>query len=95
DPHGGQSSAQAVSGSTGSTNVVGMSEKDAEAWFNGQQGPNNLCVAYAYGQCTWWTCMRAKKLGWKNIGQYWGNGQDWARSAAAAGYKTTTDAPVA
>ena len=95
DPHGGQSSAQAVSGSTGSTNVVGMSEKDAEAWFNGQQGPNNLCVAYAYGQCTWWTCMRAKKLGWKNIGQYWGNGQDWARSGAAAGYKTTTDAPVA
>ena len=95
DPHGGQSSAQAVSGSTGSTNVVGMSEKDAEAWFNGQQGPNNLCVAYAYGQCTWWTCMRAKKLGWKNIGQYWGNGQDWARSATAAGYKTTTDAPVA
>lgn len=39
--------------------------------------------------------MRAKKLGWKNIGQYWGNGQDWARSATAAGYKTTTDAPVA
>ena len=77
---GSASSAQAVSGSTGSTNVVGMSEKDAEAWFNGQQGPNNLCVAYAYGQCTWWTCMRAKKLGWKNVGQYWGNGQDWARS---------------
>lgn len=95
DPHGGQSSAQAVSGSTGSTNVVGMSEKDAEAWFNGQQGPNNYCATYAYGQCTWWTCMRAKKLGWKNIGQYWGNGQDWARSATAAGYKTTTDAPVA
>ena len=39
--------------------------------------------------------MRAKKLGWKNVGQYWGNGQDWARSGAAAGYKTTTDAPVA
>lgn len=38
--------------------------------------------------------MRAKKLGWK-VGQYWGNGQDWARSGAAAGYKTTTDAPVA
>ena len=74
--------------------TVWMSEKDAEAWFNGQQGPNNLCVAYAYGQCTWWTCMRAKKLGWKNVGQYWGNGQDWARSGAAAGYKTTTDAPV-
>lgn len=92
---GSASSAQAVSGSTGSTNVVGMSEKDAEAWFNGQQGPNNYCATYAYGQCTWWTCMRAKKLGWKNVGQYWGNGQDWARSGAAAGYKTTTDAPVA
>ena len=92
---GSSSSAQAVSGSTGSTKVVGMSEKDAEAWFNGQQGPNNYCATYAYGQCTWWTCMRAKKLGWKNIGQYWGNGQDWARSGAAAGYKTTTDAPVA
>ena len=60
----------------------------AEAWFNGQQGPNNYCATYAYGQCTWWTCMRAKKLGWKNVGQYWGNGQDWARSGAAAGYKT-------
>lgn len=92
---GSASSAQAVSGSTGSTNVVGMSEQDAEAWFNGQQGPNNYCATYAYGQCTWWTCMRAKKLGWKNVGQYWGNGQDWARSGAAAGYKTTTDAPVA
>lgn len=89
------SSAQAVSGSTGSTNVVGMSEADAEAWFNGQQGPNNYCATYAFGQCTWWTCMRAKKLGWKNVGQYWGNGQDWARSGAAAGYETTDTAPVA
>ena len=92
---GSASSAQAVSGSTGSTNVAGMGEKDAEAWFNGQQGPNDYCATYAYGQCTWWTCMRAKKLGWKNVGQYWGNGQDWARSGANAGYKTTTDAPVA
>lgn len=53
DPHGGQSSAQAVSGSTGSTNVVGMSEKDAEAWFNGQQGPNNMGASGSSGteQC--------------------------------------------
>ena len=91
---GSTSSAQAVSGSTGSTNVVGMTEADAEAWFGGKQGPNDFCGTYAYGQCTWWTCMRAKKLGWKNIGQYWGDGQNWARSGAAAGYKTTTDAPV-
>ena len=92
---GSTSSAQAVSGNTGSTNVVGMSESDAEAWFGGKQGPNNYCATYAYGQCTWWSCMRAEKLGWKNLGQYWGNGADWANSGAKAGYKTTTDAPVA
>lgn len=93
---GGTASAQAVSGSTGtgSKGVVGMTEADAEKWFGGKQGPDDFCASYAYGQCTWWTCMRAKKLGWKNIGKYWGDGKDWARSGAAAGYRTTTDAPV-
>ena len=82
-------------GSTGAAGVVGMDEAAAEAWFGEQQGPGNFCATYAYGQCTWWTCMRAKKIGWKGIGQYWGDGKDWARSAASAGYRTTTSLPVA
>ena len=95
DGNGSASSAQAVSGNIGSANVVGMSESDAEAWYGGRQGPDDFCRTYAYGQCTWWTCMRARKIGWKNIGRYWGNGADWAGSAAKAGYRTTVDAPVA
>lgn len=90
----GSSSGQAVSGSTGATRVTGMSERDAMAWYGGAQGPDNACIAYAYGQCTWWACMRGNRLGWKRIGSYWGNGQDWASSASKAGYRTTRDAPV-
>ncbi len=91
----GTSNGQAVSGGTGSTELVGMSEQDAMAWFDGRQGPDDFCATYAYGQCTWWTCMRAKKLGWTGVGRYWGNGQDWAASGAKAGFRTTKDAPVA
>lgn len=91
----GTSNGQAVSGGTGSTELVGMSEQDAMAWFDGRQGPDDFCATYAYGQCTWWTCMRAKKLSWTGVGRYWGNGQDWAASGAKAGFRTTKDAPVA
>lgn len=91
----GTSNGQAVSGGTGSTELVGMSEQDAMAWFDGRQGPDDFCATYAYGQCTWWTCMKAKKLGWTGVGRYWGNGQDWAASGAKAGFRTTKDAPVA
>lgn len=92
--YNGSATSSAI-GSTGAAGVVGMDEAAAEAWFGGQQGPGNFCATYAYGQCTWWTCMRAKKIGWKGVGQYWGNGKDWARSAASAGYRTTTSLPVA
>lgn len=91
----GTSNGQAVSGGTGSTELVGMSEQDAMAWFDGRQGPDDFCATYAYGQCTWWTCMRAKKLGWTGVGRYWGNGQDWASSGAKAGFRITKNAPVA
>ena len=88
---------QAVSSSTGSSSgsLVGMDEQAARAWFGGRQGPDDACSAYAYGQCTWWSCMRGYRIGWKKIGSFWGNGQDWASSAAAAGFRTTRTAPVA
>ncbi|PST47926.1 hypothetical protein COO72_10505 [Bifidobacterium callitrichos] len=91
----GSTQAAGTSGSTGAVNPVGLDENGVRAWFGGQQGPNNICAAYAYGQCTWYACIRGYKIGWKGIGSHWGNGQDWARSAAKAGFKTTKTAPVA
>lgn len=86
---------QAVSGSTSSGDgAIGLDERAAEAWFDGRQGPEGACATYAYGQCTWWACMRGYRLGWKHIGRFWGNGQDWAASAKGEGYETNTDAPV-
>ena len=66
----------------------------AKAWFNGSDGPDNVCQAYPDGQCTWWACMRGHKNG-LDVGSYWGNGGDWAASATAAGWKTTRTDPVA
>lgn len=54
----------------------------------------SVCSRYADGQCTWWACMRGRRLG-IDVGSYWGNGGDWAASGRAAGYRTTSDQPVA
>ncbi len=96
EPDGSSSSAQAVSGSTGSDGWENMSSSTAKTtWFGGLAGPDDACATYPEGQCTWGACVRAYHLGWKHVGQYWGNGRDWASSARAEGYSTTTDAPVA
>lgn len=73
-------------GAAGLPDVVGMWEAQAQAWFDGQQGPNNVCAPYAWGQCTWWSCMREHKMG-NTTGSYWGNGQDWVSSAAGNGWQ--------
>ena len=72
----------------------GMTIAQTKAWFNGSDGPDNVCQAYPDGQCTWWACMRGHKIG-LDVGSYWGNGGDWAASATAAGWKTTRTDPVA
>ena len=71
-----------------------MTIAQTKAWFNGSDGPDNVCQAYPDGQCTWWACMRGHKIG-LDVGSYWGNGGDWAASATAAGWKTTRTDPVA
>lgn len=88
-------SAQAVSGKTKDDGWDGMSSAAAKTkWFNGLAGPGDACATYPEGQCTWGACVRAYHLGWKHVGKYWGNGQNWAASARSEGYGTTTDAPV-
>lgn len=85
-------------GTTGSVTTGevrdGMTIAQTKAWFNGSDGPDNVCQAYPDGQCTWWACMRGHKIG-LDVGSYWGNGGDWAASATAAGWKTTRTDPVA
>lgn len=76
----------------GAPAVVGWSEDDAERQFGGGQGPNNVCAPYAYGQCTWWACMREHMIG-NTTGSYWGNGEAWVRSAVANGWKQGVIAP--
>lgn len=78
----------------GSNIHEGLTAAEARAWFDGAAGPGNVCQSYPEGQCTWWACMRAYKLGWKGVGGYWGNGGDWANSGRMAGYATTTTEPV-
>ena len=83
-----------ISGSVIASGVRdGMTIRDAQAWYDGLDGPGDVCAAYPDGQCTWWACMRGHKLG-LNIGSHWGNGGDWAASARAAGWKTTRTSPV-
>lgn len=86
----GEATGTAAAGLEG---LRGMWEADAMAWFGGLEGPGNVCHPYAYGQCTWWSCMREHKLGHRT-GSYWGNGMDWGASAGAAGWKTNTNSPV-
>lgn len=84
-------SAQAVSGKTKDDGWDGMSSTAAKTkWFNGLAGPGDACATYPEGQCTWGACVRAYHLGWKHVGKYWGNGQNWAASARSEGYGTTT-----
>lgn len=64
----------------------GLTIAQTLAWFDDDSGP---CYAYPAGQCTWWACMRARKLGWQ-VGSHWGNGGDWGASGAAAGHRTST-----
>lgn len=86
---------QAVSGGTSDSGWDGMGAEQAKAaWFGGLAGPGNTCVSYPQGQCTWGACLRAYRLGWKHVGQYWGDGGMWASSAAAEGYRVTRTAPV-
>jgi surface antigen len=73
----------------GAVAVVGMDETAARAWFGGLQGPGNVCGPYAYGQCTWWACMRSHRLG-NPTGSFWGNGNQWVTSAMGAGWTLTT-----
>lgn len=58
-----------------------------------RNGTDVPCDTYPDGQCTWWACMRGRRLG-MDVGQYWGNGGDWASAAAALGYEVTTSKPV-
>lgn len=77
---------------SGSPSTVGWDTTKAESQFGGRQGPGNLCSSYAYGQCTWWACMRESMIGNK-VGPYWGNGEAWVRSAVANGWKQGVVAP--
>ncbi|MBG9366879.1 CHAP domain-containing protein [Streptococcus mitis] len=49
----------------------------------------NTSGSYPVGQCTWGVKVMAP---W--VGDYWGNGGDWAASAAAAGFRTGTTPQV-
>ena len=92
---GSNGSSGGVTGSVTTGEVRdGMTIAQTKAWFNGSDGPDNVCQAYPDGQCTWWACMRGHKIG-LDVGSYWGNGGDWAASATAAGWKTTRTDPVA
>lgn len=92
---GSNGSSGGVTGSVTTGEVRdGMTIAQTKAWFNGSDGPDNVCQAYPDGQCTWWACMRGHKNG-LDVGSYWGNGGDWAASATAAGWKTTRTDPVA
>lgn len=81
---GSNGSSGGVTGSVTTGEVRdGMTIAQTKAWFNGSDGPDNVCQAYPDGQCTWWACMRGHKNG-LDVGSYWGNGGDWAASATAA-----------
>ena len=81
---GSNGSSGGVTGSVTTGEVRdGMTIAQTKAWFNGSDGPDNVCQAYPDGQCTWWACMRGHKIG-LDVGSYWGNGGDWAASPPPA-----------
>lgn len=74
-----------ASSADAATEVTGWDERKAMDQFGGRQGPDDVCRPYAFGQCTWWTCMRQFMLGHK-VGSFWGNGADWAASGVKNGW---------
>ena len=61
---GSNGSSGGVTGSVTTGEVRdGMTIAQTKAWFNGSDGPDNVCQAYPDGQCTWWACMRGHKIG--------------------------------
>lgn len=57
-------------------------------------GTDGICASYPDGQCTWWACMRGRRLG-IDVGGYWGNGGQWASKAKSLGYEVSTEKAAA
>ena len=91
---GSNGSSGGVTGSVTTGEVRdGMTIAQAKAWFNGSDGPDNVCQAYPDGQCTWWACMRGHKNG-LDVGSYWGNGECFIqRDAGHSELYMTLEAP--
>lgn len=85
-PASGDGSSGTVQASTASgewTSLVGMTMGQIQ---NKWPEHSAYCSSYGPGfQCTWWACMRQRALG-HQVGQYWGNGNQWDSSAQAAGW---------
>lgn len=53
--------------------------------FNPNHATGDYGNRYDFSQCTWWAYIRRHQLGLP-VGSYFGNGANWANSAAALGY---------
>ncbi|WP_026642209.1 CHAP domain-containing protein [Bifidobacterium tsurumiense] len=80
---GASGTVQASAASGEWTGLVGMAMgRIQDKW------PEHSSYCSTYGpdfQCTWWACMRERSLG-HQVGQYWGNGNQWDTSAQQAGW---------